>query len=199
MSAAALLAAAEAVGVEFYLAGGALRYRGHLPEPLFALLWAEREAVRKLLAERCRGRCSRCGASPGPAEIGGADLAGWICDRCLARAGLLELWPESGLSTPSSDATPPPWTDLDAWCAKLGAAGPLDDRRLVLREWVDAAGGWRMPLLCHLPIILPPNGLALATLKAHARALRLEVREDPDDPALMRWLRGAPIDMEASQ
>ena len=88
-------------------------------------------------------------------------------------------------------------TDLDAWCAKLGAAGPLDDRRLVLRAWVDAAGGWHDAAAVSLPVALP-IGLALATLKAHARALRLEVRDDPDDPALMRWLRGAPTDMEAS-
>ena len=95
-------------------------------------------------------------------------------------------------------AAAPPWSDLDAWCAKLGAAGPLDDRRIVLREWVDAAGGWHDAAAVSLPVTLP-NGLALATLKAHARALRLEVHEDSDDPALMRWLRGAPIDMEASQ
>ena len=94
MIAAALIAEAAAVGVEFYLAGGALRYRGKLPEPLFARLWPEREAVRGLVAERCRGCCTRCVASPRSAEIGGADLNGWICDRCLARAGLLELVPE---------------------------------------------------------------------------------------------------------
>ena len=41
----------------------------------------------------------------------------------------------------------------------------------------------------HLPDRLR-NGLALATLKAHARALGLDVRDDPDDPALMAWLRG---------
>ena len=68
-----------------------MRYRGHLPEPLFRRLWLEREAVRKLLAERCRGRCCRCGAIREPLEIGGFDLAGWRCDRCLDAAGLLEL------------------------------------------------------------------------------------------------------------
>ena len=38
-------------------------------------------------------RCARCGAPPGPLEIGGADARGWVCDACLDRAGLLELVP----------------------------------------------------------------------------------------------------------
>ena len=54
----------------------------------------------------------------------------------------------------------------------IGAAGLLDARRVVLREWVDAAGGWSDAAAVHLPDGLP-NGLALATLKAHARALGL--------------------------
>ena len=124
MTAAALLAEAEANGVTFYLAEGALRYRGELPEPLFARLWAEREAVRKL--EAC-----------------------------------------------------PRWQDLDTWCAHLGAAGVLDNRRVVLREWVEAAGGRHDAAAVHLPVSLS-NGLALATLKAHAAALWLEVHEDPE-------------------
>ena len=60
----------------------------------------------------------------------------------------------------------------------------------MLREWVETAGGWSDAAAVYLPVSLPPC-LALATLKAHARALRLEVREeDPDDPSLMAWLRG---------
>ena len=39
-------------------------------------------------------------------------------------------------------------------------------------EWVEAAGGWSDDAAVHLPDSLP-NGLALATLKAHARALGL--------------------------
>ena len=124
MSAAALLAEAETAGVTFYLTKGVLQYRGDLPEPLFARLWVEREAVRKLVAR-------------------------------------------------------PPWRDLDAWCARLGAAGVLANRRVVLREWVEAAGGWHDAAAVFLPVSLS-NGLALATLKAHARALRLEVHEDPE-------------------
>ena len=90
-------------------------------------------------------------------------------------------------------ASPPcpscPWTDLDAWCARLGAAGGLHARRAVLREWVAAAGGWSDAAAIHVPASLP-KGLAAATLRAHGRALRLDVREDHDDPAHLRWLRG---------
>ena len=81
------------------------------------------------------------------------------------------------------------WTDDRAWCARLGAAGAVERRRVVLREWVEAAGGWHDAAAVHLPDSLP-NGLALATLKAHARLLRLDVLGDPDDLALMAWLRG---------
>ena len=82
-----------------------------------------------------------------------------------------------------------PWTDLDAWCARLGAAGGIHARRNVLREWVARAGGWHDGAAVHVPTALP-KGLAAATLRAHARALRLDVRDDPDDPAHLRWLRG---------
>ena len=81
------------------------------------------------------------------------------------------------------------WTDDRAWCARLGAAGAVERRRVVLREWVEAAGGWHDAAAVHLPDRLR-NGLALATLKAHARALGLDVRDDPDDPELLAWLRG---------
>jgi hypothetical protein len=80
------------------------------------------------------------------------------------------------------------WSDFDAWCARIGAAGEVQNRRAVLREWVDAAGGWSDAAAVYIPDCLP-NCLALATLKAHARALQLEVRGDPDSPALMAWLR----------
>ena len=58
------------------------------------------------------------------------------------------------------------------WCLRLGAAGLKEARLVVLREWVEAAGGWSDAAAVHLPDSLP-NGLALATLKAHARALGL--------------------------
>ena len=89
------------------------------------------------------------------------------------------------------ETTAPAWTDRDAWCARLGAAGDLHGRRVVLRAWVDAAGGSHDAAAVYLPTALPA-GLARATLKAHARALRLDVRDDPDDPALTAWLRRAP-------
>ena len=54
-------------------------------------------------------------------------------------------------------------------------------RRVVLHEWVEAAGGRHDAVAIYIPAALP-NGLALATLKAHARALGLNVRSDPDDP-----------------
>jgi hypothetical protein len=73
------------------------------------------------------------------------------------------------------------WTNLDAWCARLGALPTAAERRVVLCEWVAAAGGWSDAVAVHLPTRLP-RCLALATLKAHARALRLDVREDPDGP-----------------
>ena len=60
------------------------------------------------------------------------------------------------------------WTDDRAWCARLGAAGAVERRRVVLREWVEAAGGWHDAAAVHLPDRLP-NGLARAMLKAHAR------------------------------
>ena len=104
MTAAALLAEAEANGVTFYLAEGALRYRGELPEPLFARLWAEREAVRKLLAERCRGRCCRCGAIRGAAgdrrlrsPPAGAAIAAWTRRACSSspahHSSTTSCWP----------------------------------------------------------------------------------------------------------
>ena len=77
--------------------------------------------------------------------------------------------------------TAPSWTGLVAWCARLGAAGVVANRRVVLREWVEAAGGRHDAAAVYIPDALP-NGLALATLKAHARALGLNVRSDPDDP-----------------
>ena len=67
-------------------------------------------------------------------------------------------------------------TGAPVWCRRL-----LDARRVVLHEWVEAAGGWYDAAAVYIPAALP-NGLALATLKAHARALGLNVRSDPDDP-----------------
>ena len=48
----------------------------------------------------------------------------------------------------------------------------------MLREWVGAASGRNDAAAIYLPVSMP-NGLALATLKAHARALKLDVRDDP--------------------
>ena len=82
-----------------------------------------------------------------------------------------------------------PWTDLDAWCRCLGPLPTVAERRVVLREWVAAAGGWSDAAAIHLPVALP-KGLAIARLKAHARALGMQILEDEDDPELMAWLRG---------
>jgi hypothetical protein len=49
----------------------------------------------------------------------------------------------------------------------------------VLREWVAEAGGWNDAGIMHLPVALPKR-LALATLKAHARALGMQVSEEKD-------------------
>lgn len=86
---------------------------------------------------------------------------------------------------------PPDWTDDPEWCRRVGAAGARANRIPVLRAWVAAAGGWSDAGAIHLPATLP-NKLALATLKAHARALGLDVRTDPDDPAVMLWLGKKP-------
>ena len=52
-----------------------------------------------------------------------------------------------------------------------------DPRREVVGDWVEAAGGWHDAAAVHLPAALPGN-LALATLKAHARALDLVVLDN---------------------
>ena len=70
-----------------------------------------------------------------------------------------------------------PWTDDLAWCARIGALPTVGKRRVVLREWVEAAGGWSDAAAVHLPSALPA-GLALAWIRTHARALRLDVHED---------------------
>lgn len=86
---------------------------------------------------------------------------------------------------------PPDWTDDRAWCRRLSAAGARANRIPIVREWVTAAGGWSDAGAVHIPEGVH-NGLALATLKAHARALGLAVHTDPDDPAMMLWLGGKP-------
>src|SRR4051812_38428924 len=81
-----------------------------------------------------------------------------------------------------------PWTDDLAWCARIGALPTVGERRVVLREWGDAAGGWSDAAAVHLPSALPA-GLALAWIRTHARALRLDVHEDltcPDPVAVAR-------------
>jgi hypothetical protein len=111
-----------------------------------------------------------------------------ICPVHPVQASIGAGLPGQGAAT--SPRPPCPWTDLDRWCAHLGAAGDLHARREVLRDWVDAAGGWHDAVAIHLPVALPAV-LALATLKAHARALRLDVREDLDEVGSTAWLRGA--------
>ena len=71
-----------------------------------------------------------------------------------------------------------PWTDDRAWCRRLGAAGLKEARLAVLREWVEAAGGWSDAAV-RLPDGLP-NGIALANLRAHARALGLAIHDAPE-------------------
>jgi hypothetical protein len=93
--------------------------------------------------------------------------------------------PPPGLLGPPA----PPWTDDRAWTARLGYPSAVEERRVVLRDWAAAAGGWADAAAVYLPATLPA-GLALARLKAHARALRMDVREDHDDPEHLRWLRG---------
>jgi hypothetical protein len=82
-----------------------------------------------------------------------------------------------------------PWADLDAWRTNFRSLTTVEERRVALREWVAAAGGWSDAAAVSLPSCLPA-GLALATLKAEARGLRLDVREDHDDPEHLRWLQG---------
>ena len=85
MTAAEMLARAESVGVQFHLDAGSLRYRGELPDELFAALWAKRDAVRELVAARC---CRACGAAPEGDELGGFGLHGWRCTACMTAAGM---------------------------------------------------------------------------------------------------------------
>ncbi|MGD9511242.1 MAG: hypothetical protein AB7X49_22120 [Geminicoccaceae bacterium] len=82
--------------------------------------------------------------------------------------------PKSAVATV---ATAPPWTDDRAWCARIGSVGLAATRRAVLREWVEAAGGRHDAAAVNLPAALP-RGVALATLKAHARGLGLAARDD---------------------
>jgi hypothetical protein len=94
----------------------------------------------------------------------------------------------------------PPWADFDAWRSRFRPLTNAEDRRDVVRAWADAAGGWADAAAIHLPVSLPGGltpaerkacALALAEMKTHAHALRLDVREDPDDPEHMSWLREA--------
>ena len=107
----------------------------------------------------------------------------------MDRANAGAAFGRSKLPTSGGQLGQPPWTDLDAWCARLGAAGGIHARRNVLREWVDAAGGWSDAAAVHVPATLP-RGLAQSTMKAHAQALRLDVRDDHDDLAHLPWLKG---------
>lgn len=101
----------------------------------------------------------------------------------------------NGAAFSGPSACPPPgphgplplWSDDRGWCARIGAAGPVAARRDVLREWVAAAGGWSDADAVHLPTFLR-RGLALATLKAHARSLGLVVRDDADSGEVKRLL-----------
>ena len=82
---------------------------------------------------------------------------------------------------PTAPATPPAWTDGRAWLAQLDAAGDFGKQRLVLRRWVDAAGGRNDGVAIHLPATLPNNG-ALKGIKYYAGALGLDVRTAPSAP-----------------
>jgi hypothetical protein len=86
VNAVKLLARARAAGIKVRAVGGQLRLRGR-PDP--DLVNAMREAKPALLRILTGQDCSRCGSQPAPLEFGGADRDGWICDGCLASAGLL--------------------------------------------------------------------------------------------------------------
>lgn len=85
----------------------------------------------------------------------------------------------STLPSPGPPGPAPAWIDDRTWCSRIGAAGPVVARRMVLREWVEAAGGWSDAGAIYLLTSLP-NCLALATLKAHARCLGLPVTDDAE-------------------
>jgi hypothetical protein len=115
------------------------------------------------------------------------------CLDCLDCASNGAAFPSpDGADAPGLSGLPAvPWTDDREWCRRLGAAGGIENRRVVLREWVEAAGGWHDAGAVYLSAALPA-GMALADLKTHAWMLRFDVREDHDSPEHDRWLRGAP-------
>jgi hypothetical protein len=74
--------------------------------------------------------------------------------------------PQTPQTPQGHDTAPPAWTDDRAWSPRFLAAKGLPERRLVLAEWVAAAGGRVRDeggaLAAELPEL--PNGLARAEL-----------------------------------
>jgi hypothetical protein len=108
-----------------------------------------------------------------------------------ASNGAASSWTGHTEAVPSVLSKAPTWTDLDGWRSLLGQMAHAEDRRDVVSAWATAASGWSDAAAIYLPACLPA-GLAFAELKAHARALRFDVREDHDDPEHTRWLQAAP-------
>ena len=171
-----VLRAALAAGLRLGLNDGGDRIEWEADQqPPEALLAAIRAVKPHLVEIRNGDRCRRCGKPlDRPRPVGGVVLGDQTaqCLPCGLRSQLDRPSAHSQEPRGAPATAAPAWTDDREWCRRIGAAGLLDARRVVLREWVDAAGGWSDAAAVHLPDSLP-NGLALATLKAHARALGL--------------------------
>ena len=94
-------------------------------------------------------------------------------DQASNGAGL----PRSTCADPSRTTwtSAPPWDDDQAWCRLLGDEPTVAGRRDIVYAWVEQAGGSADMATVHLPSL--PIGLPLARLKAHARAVHLDIRE----------------------
>jgi hypothetical protein len=137
--------------------------RPHLPMPPSSpLAEVYLDEVLPDLATAPVARCSRCYWTA-PLSTAG------LCGRCV-----LKLVEAGNLATDPSPPVPPTpsWTDNAAWCRRLAQAGTAAARIGVLAGWAAAAGGTVLESELRLPPGLPA-GLALATLRAHGRMLRL--------------------------
>ena len=114
----------------------------------------------------------------GAVKVRGAPSPALLTKLREAKAELAQYLAEIA-GRPETLVRPPSWLDLDDWCRLLGEQRSIAARRTVLFDWIDAAGGRSDATSVHLPACLPRK-LALATLKAHARALGLAVHEVAD-------------------